>query len=113
LGRRAGSGAERTYPRRATALTYGWRKAWTVLLRRAGVNVECGHLRSAATPAISAITHDLGVQRESCQTHADSGQTETNRWGPRSDWYWWEIIVERSSPAVNIEFLGVQSLYRP
>ena len=30
-----------------------------------------------------------------------------------NDWYWWEIIIERSSPAVNVEFLGVSLLYSP
>lgn len=29
------------------------------------------------------------------------------------DLYWWEIIIERSSPAVNVEFLGVRSFYSP
>jgi hypothetical protein len=27
------------------------------------------------------------------------------------DLFWWEIIIERSNPAVNVEFLSVRSLY--
>jgi hypothetical protein len=29
------------------------------------------------------------------------------------DWYWWEILIERSIPTVNVEFLGVSLLYSP
>ena len=30
-----------------------------------------------------------------------------------SDWYWWEIIIERTTPTVNVEFLGISPLYSP
>jgi hypothetical protein len=28
------------------------------------------------------------------------------------EWYWWDIVIERTSPRVNVEFLGISLMYQ-
>lgn len=30
-----------------------------------------------------------------------------------NEWYWWDIEIERTTPTVNVEFLGISMLYEP
>jgi hypothetical protein len=30
----------------------------------------------------------------------------------RSEWYWWDVEIERTTPSVNVEFLGVEVRYQ-
>ena len=29
------------------------------------------------------------------------------------EWYWWDVEIERTTPSVNVEFLGISLLYHP
>ena len=29
------------------------------------------------------------------------------------EWYWWDVEIERTTPNVNVEFLGISLLYHP
>jgi hypothetical protein len=29
------------------------------------------------------------------------------------EWYWWDVEIERTTPVVNVEFLGISLLYEP
>ena len=30
-----------------------------------------------------------------------------------NEWYWWDVEIERTTPRVNVEFLGISLLYQP
>jgi hypothetical protein len=29
-----------------------------------------------------------------------------------SEWYWWDVEIERTTPSVNVEFLGIEVRYQ-
>ena len=30
-----------------------------------------------------------------------------------NEWYWWDVEIERTTPSVNVEFLGINIAYSP
>jgi hypothetical protein len=75
-------------------------------LRRAvvGTNIwiAIGRCDSAST---ATNTASIGTpQRLTCTFHPS--------YRPKaSEWYWWDVEIERTTPTVNVEFLGIEIAY--
>lgn len=77
-----------------------------------------GHIRTSLRRAAKGT--NVWIEIASCDSNT------SNKTGPQiilcpidggfkinsKEWYWWDVLIERSSERVNVEFLGVSLLYQ-
>jgi hypothetical protein len=76
-----------------------------------------GHIRASLRRAVKGT--NVWIEVGSCDSNT------SNKTGPQmilcpidgyrikgNEWYWWDVLIERSSERVNVEFLGVSLLYQ-
>jgi hypothetical protein len=77
-----------------------------------------GRIRAHLRRAIEGT--NIWIEIGTCDSNTSNATTPQriacsfNNFQPKSgEWYWWDVEIERTTPSVNVEFLGIDLLYSP
>lgn len=76
-----------------------------------------GHVRASLRRAVKGT--NAWIEIGSCDSNSSTKTTPHQIFCPlegghklrSNDWYWWDVVIERTSPRVNVEFLGISLMY--
>lgn len=75
-----------------------------------------GRIRASLHRAVKGT--NVWIEIGTCDSNTSSTTTPHKIFCPLNytikgnEWYWWDVKIERTTPRVNVEFLGIEMLYQ-
>ena len=76
-----------------------------------------GRIRASLNRAVMGT--NVSIDMGTCDSNTSNTKTPHIIFCPvtaykrkSNEWYWWDVKIERTTPSVNVEFLGVEMLYQ-
>jgi hypothetical protein len=75
-----------------------------------------GRIRASLHRAVRGT--NVSIEMGTCDSNTSNTTTPHKIFCPlgykikSNEWYWWDVRIERTTPRVNVEFLGIELLYQ-